>query len=74
MRRHHQAGSPNASTRKSIRRRVFIWAKRADDWLSRLGVVHETHLYAAGHGNAPGMQADFLDWFARLCPPAGDTR
>jgi len=41
------------------------WAHRADAWLTRLGVAHETRLYPGDHGIAPAMQADFLAWFQR---------
>lgn len=40
------------------------WAHRADAWLTRLGVAHETHLYPAGHALDAGMRADFLAWLA----------
>lgn len=39
------------------------WAHRADAWLTRLGVPHETRLYPGDHGIAPALQADFLRWF-----------
>jgi phospholipase/carboxylesterase len=42
------------------------WAHRADAWLTRLGVEHETHLYPGDHGIAPAMQADVLAWFDRV--------
>ena len=45
------------------------WAQRADDWLTRLGVAHETKLYPAGHELGAAMRADFLAWLAR-----GDQR
>jgi phospholipase/carboxylesterase len=38
------------------------WAKRADDWLTRLGVRHRTHFYPAGHVLNAQMRADFLAW------------
>jgi phospholipase/carboxylesterase len=41
------------------------WAQRADDWLTRLGVAHETRLYPIGHELGAAMRADFLVWFAR---------
>ena len=40
------------------------WAHRADEWLSRLGVAHETNLYPAGHVLDARMRADFLAWLA----------
>jgi phospholipase/carboxylesterase len=41
------------------------WAQRADDWLTRLGVAHETKLYPTGHELGPAMRADFIAWFGR---------
>ncbi|MBQ4856423.1 phospholipase [Rhodanobacter sp. B2A1Ga4] len=41
------------------------WAQRADDWLTRLGVAHETKLYPTGHELGTAMRADFLAWLAR---------
>jgi phospholipase/carboxylesterase len=41
------------------------WAHRADAWLTRLGVGHETKLYPAGHELDAAMRADFLAWLAR---------
>lgn len=41
------------------------WAQRADDWLTRLGVAHETKLYPGGHELDQAMRADFLAWLAR---------
>lgn len=49
------------------------WAQRADDWLSRLDIPHETRLYPGDHGIAPGMQADFLAWFAGVTAARGDA-
>lgn len=40
------------------------WARRADAWLTQLGVPHETRLYPAGHELNAAMQADFLAWLA----------
>jgi phospholipase/carboxylesterase len=40
------------------------WAHRADAWLTRLGVAHETNLYPAGHVIDARMRADFLAWLA----------
>jgi len=42
------------------------WAHRADAWLTRLGVAHETRLYPGDHGIAPAMRDDFLQWFERV--------
>lgn len=39
------------------------WAQRADDWLTRLRIAHDLHLYPGGHAITPAMQADFLAWF-----------
>ncbi|WP_108472786.1 alpha/beta hydrolase [Rhodanobacter thiooxydans] len=44
------------------------WARRADDWLTRLGVAHETKLYPTGHELGTAMRADFLAWLARHDP------
>jgi phospholipase/carboxylesterase len=41
------------------------WAQRSDDWLTRLGVAHETKLYPTGHELGTAMCADFLAWLAR---------
>ncbi|KZC18735.1 MULTISPECIES: alpha/beta hydrolase [Rhodanobacter] len=41
------------------------WAQRASDWLTRLGVAHETKRYPAGHELGAAMRADFLAWLAR---------
>jgi phospholipase/carboxylesterase len=40
------------------------WARRASDWLDRLGVEHLTKLYPSGHELGPAMRADFLAWLA----------
>lgn len=42
------------------------WARRADAWLTDLGVPHETHLYPGDHGIAPAMQDDFFAWFESI--------
>ena len=42
------------------------WARRADTWLSELGVPHETHLYPGDHAIPRAMQDDFLAWFGHL--------
>ena len=39
-------------------------AHRADEWLTRLGVAHETNLYPVGHALDARMRADFLAWLA----------
>lgn len=39
-----------------------LWAQRSDQWLSNLGVVHETRLYPIAHEISATMQADFLAW------------
>jgi phospholipase/carboxylesterase len=41
------------------------WAQRADDWLTRLGISHETKLYPTGHELGPAMRADFIAWLGR---------
>jgi phospholipase/carboxylesterase len=40
------------------------WAHRADAWLTRLGVAHETKLYPVGHALDAAMCVDFLAWLA----------
>lgn len=42
------------------------WARRADAWLTELGVEHETHLYPGDHGIPAAMQSDFLAWVERI--------
>ena len=42
------------------------WAHRADAWLTRLAIGHETRLYPGDHGISAQMQADFLAWFDAL--------
>lgn len=42
------------------------WARRADAWLSQLGVPHQTRLYAGDHGIPPAMQDDFFAWFEQV--------
>lgn len=44
------------------------WARRADQWLDRLGVEHLTRLYPAGHELNDAMRADFLAWLAQHEP------
>ena len=41
------------------------WSQRSDEWLTRLGVAHETKLYPAGHELDAPMRADFLAWLTR---------
>lgn len=43
-----------------------VWAQRSDQWLSALGVPHQTRLYPIDHGISPAMQQDFLAWLAPL--------
>jgi phospholipase/carboxylesterase len=38
------------------------WAKEADAWLDRIGVVHETHLYDMAHEIVAEELADFSSW------------
>lgn len=42
------------------------WARRADAWLSELGVPHETRLYPGDHGISAAMRDDFLAWLGQL--------
>ena len=44
------------------------WAQRSDDWLTHLGVAHETKLYPTGHELGTAMRADFLAWLAQGDP------
>lgn len=39
-----------------------LWAERADQWLTDLGVEHITRHYPIGHEISPAMHADFLEW------------
>ena len=39
-----------------------LWAQRADQWLTDLGVEHVTRLYPVGHEISPAMHAEFLEW------------
>ena len=39
-----------------------IWAQRADQWLTKLGVEHVTRHYPIGHEISPAMHAEFLEW------------
>lgn len=39
------------------------WAHRADAWLTRLGIPHQTRLYPGDHGISSAMQDDFFAWF-----------
>ncbi len=38
------------------------WAERSDQWLTTLGVPHQSHRYPIDHGISAAMQADFLAW------------
>ncbi|EJM74806.1 alpha/beta hydrolase [Pseudomonas sp. GM55] len=38
------------------------WAKEADAWLDRIGVVHETHFYDMAHEIVAEELADFSQW------------
>jgi phospholipase/carboxylesterase len=42
------------------------WAQRSDQWLSELGVAHETRLHPGGHAVSAAMQADFAAWVRKL--------
>lgn len=43
-----------------------MWAQRADQLLTELGVTHTTRLYGIDHEISPAMQADFLAWLASV--------
>jgi len=43
-----------------------MWAQRADQWLTKLGVAHLTRLYPIDHSISPAMQADFVAWATAL--------
>ncbi|NLP65050.1 alpha/beta hydrolase [Paraburkholderia sacchari] len=38
------------------------FARHADNWLTRLGVVHDTHLYPVGHTLSADIASDFTRW------------
>lgn len=40
----------------------ITWAQEADDWLNRLGVAHETHLYDMAHQIIGQELQDFSAW------------
>lgn len=42
-----------------------VWAQRADQLLTALGVQHQTRLYPIDHSISAAMQSDFLDWLRR---------
>lgn len=42
------------------------WAQRSDQWLSELGVAHQTRLYPIGHTISLAMKADFLSWLGDI--------
>lgn len=42
------------------------WAHRADAWLTRLGIPHQTRLYPGDHGISPAMQDDFFAWLESI--------
>ena len=39
-----------------------LWAQRADQWLTDLGVEHVTRHYPIGHEISSAMRAEFLEW------------
>jgi phospholipase/carboxylesterase len=41
------------------------WAKEADAWLDRIGVVHETHFYEMAHEIVAEELADFSTWLTQ---------
>jgi phospholipase/carboxylesterase len=41
------------------------FAEHADSWLTRLGVPHETHLYAVGHTLTGEIVGDFSRWVSQ---------
>jgi phospholipase/carboxylesterase len=41
------------------------WAKEADAWLERIGVVHETHFYTMAHEIIAEELADFSAWLTK---------
>ncbi|MCM2551020.1 alpha/beta hydrolase [Burkholderia glumae] len=41
------------------------WAERADAWLTRLGVPHDTRRYPVGHQLSEAIVGDFAAWAAR---------
>lgn len=43
-----------------------MWAQRADQLLSELGVAHLTRVYPIDHGINAAMQSDFLEWLHGL--------
>lgn len=42
------------------------WARKAPEKLTALGIRHEFHEYAAGHGVAPQNFFDLLDWLKKV--------
>ncbi|WP_374442441.1 alpha/beta hydrolase [Pseudomonas panipatensis] len=40
----------------------LFWAERADAWLTRLGVEHQTRLYDMGHEIVAEEVSDFVQW------------
>ena len=44
------------------------WARRADAWLTRLGIPHDMHLYPGDHGIPSNMATDFLAWSDAVSP------
>ena len=43
-----------------------VWAQRSDQWLTELGVPHDTRLYPIDHSISAAMAADFLAWLKRF--------
>lgn len=44
----------------------IAWAKEADAWLDRLGVVHEAHHYDMAHEIIGEELADFSEWLSKI--------
>ena len=44
------------------------WAKEADDWLTRIGVAHETRFYDMSHEIVAEELADFSKWLSSTLP------
>lgn len=42
------------------------WAYEADEWLTQLGVAHQTHYYAMGHEIIAEELADFSAWLSEV--------
>lgn len=77
-----QLAEPNALTRlqgfighgREDTKLPVDWAHRADAWLTKLQIRHETRLYPGGHAIPAAMQSDFFAWFEQVTAPASDER